>query len=175
MKNFVVENCIKIAFHCTLLTKSQHMFRKWLGVMRLKVDSSHHLNLCLSASPQGITRPQWVNTCLLEMCLNSVHCLLQVDNEENVLVCLRIIIELHKQYRPQINTEVSVMSMVTDTIGVKPLLANDNYHKISNIRRSRLCHIYWRQVLSREWRCSWSSADRRCSNYIWVINDLIAN
>ena len=22
---------------------------------------------------------------------------------------------------------------------------------------------------------SWSSADRRCSNYIWVINNLIAN
>ena len=32
--------------------------------------------------------------------------LLQIDNEENVLVCLRIIIELHKQYRPQYNPEV---------------------------------------------------------------------
>ena len=29
-------------------------------------------------------------------------------------------------------------------------------------------------MLSREWRCSWSSADRRCSNYIWVIDNLIA-
>ena len=29
-------------------------------------------------------------------------------------------------------------------------------------------------MLSREWSCSWSSADRRCSNYIWVINNLIA-
>ena len=28
---------------------------------------------------------------------------------------------------------------------------------------------------SREWRCSWSNADRRCSNYIWVINNFIAN
>ena len=37
-----------------------------------------------------------------------------------------------------------------------------------------LCPIYWSQVLSREWRCSWSSADRRCSNYIWVINNLDA-
>ena len=34
--------------------------------------------------------------------------------------------------------------------------------------------IYWIRMLSREWRCSWSSADRRCSNYIWVINNLIA-
>ena len=36
---------------------------------------------------------------------------------------------------------------------------------------SCLCAIYWSQVLSGEWRCSWSSADRRCSNYIWVINN----
>ena len=28
--------------------------------------------------------------------------------------------------------------------------------------------------ISWEWRCSWSSADRRCSNYIWVINNFIA-
>ena len=27
---------------------------------------------------------------------------------------------------------------------------------------------------AREWRCSWSSADRRCSNYVWVIDNLIA-
>ena len=28
-------------------------------------------------------------------------------------------------------------------------------------------------MLSWEWRCSWSSGDRRCSNYIWVINNFI--
>ena len=39
---------------------------------------------------------------------------------------------------------------------------------------SCLCPIQWGQVLSREWRCSWSSADRRCSNYIWVIDNFIA-
>ena len=38
---------------------------------------------------------------------------------------------------------------------------------------SCLCSIHWSQVLSREWRCSWSSADRRCSNYIWVIDNFI--
>ena len=37
-----------------------------------------------------------------------------------------------------------------------------------------LCPIHWSQVLSWEWRCSWSSADRRCSNYIWVTNNFIA-
>ena len=30
--------------------------------------------------------------------------------------------------------------------------------------------IHWNQVLSWEWRCNWGSSDRRCSNYIWVIN-----
>ena len=38
---------------------------------------------------------------------------------------------------------------------------------------SCLCPIHWSQVLSQEWRCSWSSADRRCSNYIWVIDNFI--
>ena len=28
--------------------------------------------------------------------------------------------------------------------------------------------------LSRGWRCSWSSVDRRCSNYIWLIINFIA-
>ena len=36
------------------------------------------------------------------------------------------------------------------------------------------CLIHWTQGLCQEWRCSWSSADRRCSNYIWVMNDYIA-
>ena len=31
-----------------------------------------------------------------------------------------------------------------------------------------------KEVLIWEWRCSWSSADRRCSNYIWGINKFIA-
>ena len=37
-----------------------------------------------------------------------------------------------------------------------------------------LSPIHSSLVLSREWRCSWSSADRRCSNYIWVINNFSA-
>ena len=37
---------------------------------------------------------------------------------------------------------------------------------------SCVCPIHWNQVLSREWRCSWSIGGRRCSN--WVINNFIA-
>ena len=39
---------------------------------------------------------------------------------------------------------------------------------------SCLCAIYWGQVISQEWRCSWSSAGRRCSNYISVSNNFNA-
>ena len=39
---------------------------------------------------------------------------------------------------------------------------------------SCLCPIHWSQMSSWEWRCRWSSADRRCSNYIWAINNFIA-
>jgi len=38
--------------------------------------------------------------------LTAVFKLLGIDNEENVLICLRIIIELHKQFRPQFSSEV---------------------------------------------------------------------
>lgn len=32
----------------------------------------------------------------------------QIESEENVLICLRIIIELHKQFRPPISQEVRI-------------------------------------------------------------------
>lgn len=37
---------------------------------------------------------------------------MEIENEENVLVCLKIFMELHKQYRPNYCTEVDV-SIVT--------------------------------------------------------------
>ena len=35
------------------------------------------------------------------------------------------------------------------------------------------CPMHRRQMLSREWRCSWSSTDRRYSNHTWVISKFI--
>ena len=32
--------------------------------------------------------------------------LVEKENEENVIICLRILIELHKQFRPQFSVEV---------------------------------------------------------------------
>lgn len=45
---------------------------------------------------------------ILVLCLK----LLQTDNEENVLVCLRIIIDMHKQYRPAYSNDSEVISLI---------------------------------------------------------------
>ncbi|XP_053373271.1 transformation/transcription domain-associated protein-like isoform X1 [Mercenaria mercenaria] len=42
----------------------------------------------------------------VQQILSLMFKLIKVENEENVLVCLKIIIELHKQYRPQMNEEI---------------------------------------------------------------------
>ena len=39
---------------------------------------------------------------------------------------------------------------------------------------SCLFPIHWSQVLSWEWKCSWSNAERQCSNYFWVLHNFIA-
>lgn len=43
----------------------------------------------------------------------SHHWISQIESEENVLICLRIIIELHKQFRPPISQEVSTSGLVS--------------------------------------------------------------
>ncbi|XP_012223234.1 transformation/transcription domain-associated protein isoform X2 [Linepithema humile] len=42
--------------------------------------------------------------------------LLETDNEENVLVCLRIIIELHKQYKPTFNPDIQFFLQFVKTV-----------------------------------------------------------
>lgn len=42
----------------------------------------------------------------VKLTLNLMFRLLEKENEDNVLICLRIIIELHKQYRPQYSLEI---------------------------------------------------------------------
>ena len=52
-----------------------------------------------------------------------------------------------------------------------------DYRQNSYIRRAKSLDMFVVGVKSsvRMWGYSRSSADRRCSNYIWVINDFIAN
>ena len=142
--------------HKILSIRSQHWFRYWLGAIR----------------HQAIT---WAN----------------VDPD----LCHHMVVLGHNWVKCSINCKliysflqwcVHLVSRVayTDFLGQK-----QSYCQISNIRCTkspnlnvshlvllyRFCPIHWNQVLSREWRCSWSSTDRRCANYIFVINKFIAH
>ena len=88
--------------------------------------------------------------------------------------------------RPLQNTSVKTLTLNYNN-GLYTILGslNLNYRQFSNIRRTQSQNInvfssclavvfHWNHVLSWEWRCSWSSADKRCSNYIWVVNNFIA-
>ena len=78
---------------------------------------------------------------------------------------------------------------ITESIGAWCYIWSDNYicwiyRQTSNINPiksqhliflisscSFFCQIHWGHVLSQEWRCSWSRANRQCSDYIWVIHN----
>ena len=75
------------------------------------------------------------------------------------------------------------ISLQLDALRYLAGICHQTYHwrgtKLKNLNVSRLvlqlfCPNHWSQVFSREWRCSCSSADRRCCDYIWVINNFIA-
>ena len=64
---------------------------------------------------------------------------------------------------------------------LRTILHTTTYRKIFIISRTKsqsfkcscIRSIHWSHVLNWERICSWNSADRRCSNYIWVINNLL--
>ena len=75
----------------------------------------------------------------------------------------------------------AVINQITNAYRSPNLLSNLKYkmHQIPKMFVVLSCTclfaIYWSQVLSWKWRCSWSSAEKRCSNYIWVIDNFIAH
>ena len=64
---------------------------------------------------------------LLKLCMY----LLEVENEENAIICLRIIIDLHKNYRPTLDTEVQgfldvVLKIYTELPKTVAIMFRDN-------------------------------------------------
>lgn len=49
---------------------------------------------------------------MCNLCNYSSFYVSQIESEENVLICLRIIIELHKQFRPPISQEVRIFPVI---------------------------------------------------------------
>lgn len=64
--------------------------------------------------------------------------LLKTDNEDNVLVCLRIIIDIHKQYRPAFHPEVIFNQTLNHS--EKSLLRSFLFHLDSTFHQ--LCEKY---------------------------------
>lgn len=67
--------------------------------------------------------------------------LLEVDNEENVLICLRIIIELHKQFRPIYSTEVRRLLFCLIT-----RVSCDRKSLLEPIHLSTVCICQWMRL-----------------------------
>ena len=67
-------------------------------------------------------------------------------------------------------------SFYSRNIRISVRMYNCTIPKHLNVSRLVLqlsCPIHWSQVLSREWRCSWSSPVRWCFKYIWVISKML--
>ena len=77
-----------------------------------------------------------------------------------VLFCVLVVV-CHRSKPTYCGSTISYIHTVTPLISVEPNLHTSMFLVSSY---NRLCQIHWDQVLSRVWRCSCSSADRRCSN-----------
>ena len=86
---------------------------------------------------------------------------------------------------PHIDISKSPLASLVNIVFVRYII--HKYRQTSNIRHTKSQNVNvsllvlqltlpnpLKQALSQEGRCSWSSTDRRCSNYIWVISSFIA-
>ena len=135
-----------------------------------------------------VTRPQWVNSLVIR---RAYDCdIMQICGTRIVMSSWLIVlgVSLWTKCWAEIDIHLSISCMnitiwYSTNVDRNIVICNTIYHQTSNIRHTKSlnlsscschCPIHWNQVLSQEWRCSWRSANRRCSNYIWVINNFIA-
>ena len=106
-----------------------------------------------------LSRPQWVKSC-------------PNANERNLKDIFKSVATSPSQKH---NNACTVRVCLVIYLQVANISRAKSQHlKILVLSCGVLCRIRWSQMSNREWRCSWSSADRRCSNYIWVIDNFIA-
>ena len=120
---------------------------------------NHHLECVISRNDRTLNNDGW----LLCTCLSAAKWMPQFHNDRNA-----------------IGLTYGGRNKMADILLTIPWNLLYKTHQIPNVKMilvsscSCLCPIHWSHVLSREWRCSWSSADRRCSSYIWVIHNSTA-
>ena len=114
---------------------------------------------------------------------NTLICKHHYKHKDKVTCLIYIVTSLAKVYYER------CCKIITNDCTSNSLVLNHHYiRQVSNIKptksqhlkksrtvlRLSKCRIPWSPMSSQEWRCSWSSADRRCSNYIWVNDNFIA-
>ena len=120
----------------------------------------------------------WIAVCLVRLCigLEILRAAVESWSDGTIEVCARATAEnfLHFFEAKPVKEPVCIRNEVPSILKYKE-------HRIPRHKyfSSRLAVVFVQsiesgQVLSLEWRCSWSSSDRRCSNYTWVINNFIA-
>lgn len=100
--------------------------------------------------------------------------LLQIDNEENVLVCLRIIIELHKQYRPAFNSEIQqFLAFVKSIYSELPKHLPKIFEPRLPIRVKDLKELNIDQLLTETYTLTPIQADKKTGDGTFVTYNLI--
>ena len=129
--------------------------------MHLKMSSAKRRPFCLGLNVLIGQSFAWLSLCIY------IKWLMKYIHRTIVLSCLASASEMASGPRTnRVNWTIFITSNIRCT---RPQNLNVFVSSCSCI-----CAIYWSQVLSREWRCIWNSADRRCCpNYIWVISSSI--
>ncbi|XP_064456550.1 transformation/transcription domain-associated protein-like isoform X2 [Ornithodoros turicata] len=103
-----LETIVTSVHYPTFLDHAMHVFLKILQEGKPQFIAEHNMQQLRKLLLEIIHRIP-TNEHLrpyVKQTLSLMFELLKVENEENVLVCLRIIIELHKQFRPPFNPEI---------------------------------------------------------------------
>lgn len=103
-----LETIVTSVHYPTFLDHAMHVFLKILQEGKPQFIAEHNMQQLRKLLLEIIHRIP-TNDHLrpyVKQILGLMFELLKVENEENVLVCLRIIIELHKQFRPPFNPEI---------------------------------------------------------------------
>lgn len=100
--------------------------------------------------------------------------LLQTDNEENVLVVLRIIIEFHKQYRPQFNAEIHIfLTLVKQIYSDLPSHLNKIFEPRPPIRIKELKDLNLEQILRETYTITTVQVEKKAGENVTANYSLI--
>ena len=125
------------------------------------------------------SRPLWRHSNGIPENMHTVHtlCIVLVRQRPILSNCITIT----PPWRRRLNTSYTELAILAwekkEQQNHAPTNLLSKTHNSKNLNVSRLVLLLsLPNVLKpgREWRCIWISAHRRCSNYMWVINNFIA-